>query len=165
MTAKALSADVPPEGIPGEDDDILIELRAEIYGLASGPPAWRQSLFTTFKQVGFKAHPLAPCVVIFYEMLSGKPDQFRGLICVETDDLLGGGIGPKFQAAVDKLRSMYSCTTAGRAVSQHRAPFRLPTAVTGCAVYSCMKTNCNVQEQTREGLSWPSTAAGQQGLS
>ena len=65
LRPEPLFADTPPEGIPGEDDDILIELRAEIYGLVSGPPAWRQSLFTTFKQLGFKSHPLAPCVVVF----------------------------------------------------------------------------------------------------
>eukprot|EP00973_Karenia_brevis_P014684 2003338-Karenia_brevis.AAC.1 len=28
----------PPGGIPGETDDVLVEVRAEIYGLRSGPP-------------------------------------------------------------------------------------------------------------------------------
>ena len=41
-------------------------------------------------------------------MLDGKSDQFSGLICVETDDLLGGGIGPKFHAAVERLRKTYT---------------------------------------------------------
>ena len=106
-----LFATPPPGGIPGEDDDILIEICAEVYGLIIGPPAWRKSFFTTFKDLGFKAHPLAPCVVLMYEELHGKPDQLSGLICVETDDLLGGGasggLSPKFQAVVEALRKKY----------------------------------------------------------
>jgi hypothetical protein len=98
----------PPGGIPGESDDILIEILAEIYGLISGPPGWRRSLFTTLKQAGFKAHPLAPCVVIMYEDLKGVKEQFSGLVCVETDDLLGGGIGPKYDKAVKFLREEYT---------------------------------------------------------
>lgn len=43
-----------------------------------------------------------------YEKLRGKAEQFSGLICAETDDLLGGGIGPKFQTAVEKLRKEYN---------------------------------------------------------
>ena len=36
------------------------------------------------------------------------PNQLSGLICVETDVLLGGGIGPKYQAAVEQLRKAYN---------------------------------------------------------
>ena len=34
-----LFATPPPGGIPGEEDDIVIELLAEVYGLITGPPA------------------------------------------------------------------------------------------------------------------------------
>eukprot|EP00973_Karenia_brevis_P032711 4516097-Karenia_brevis.AAC.1 len=37
-----LSATPPPGGLPGEDDDVLVEIRTEIYGLISGPPGWRR---------------------------------------------------------------------------------------------------------------------------
>ena len=70
-----LFATPPPGGIPGEPEDIVIEILAEIYGLISGPPGWRRSLFTTLKELGFKRHPLAPCVVLMYEMLNNKPDK------------------------------------------------------------------------------------------
>ena len=103
-----LFATAPPGGIPGELDDIVIEILAEIYGLISGPPGWRRSLFTTFKQLEFNAHPLAPCVVIMYEKIGKELKQFSGLVCVETDDLLGGGIGPKFQTAIETLRKEYN---------------------------------------------------------
>ena len=51
-----LFATPPKEGIPGEDDDILIEVLAEIYGLVSGPPGWRQTLLTEFKNLQFRRH-------------------------------------------------------------------------------------------------------------
>ena len=96
----------PPGGIPGEKEEVVIEIIAEIYGLISGPPGRRRSLFTTFKRLGFRNHPLAPCVVLMYEDL-GKGTQLTGLLCVETDDLLGGGFGPKFDSAVTALRKEY----------------------------------------------------------
>ena len=100
----------PPGGIPGEPDDIVIEILAEIYGLITGPPGWRRSLFTTFKNLGFKAHPLAPCVVLYYENIAGVDLTLSGLICVETDDLLGGGRADasKFHSAIDQLRKQYT---------------------------------------------------------
>ena len=99
----------PPEGgIPGEKDDIVIEILAEIYGFVSGPPGWRRSLLTTFKELEFKAHPLATCVVLMYEELEGVPNKLSGLVVIATDDLLGGGIGPKFEAAVATLRKTYT---------------------------------------------------------
>ena len=100
---KPLFVSPPPGGgIPGEDQDVLVELKAEIYGLVSGPPGWRRSLLTTFKALGFSSHPLAPCVVTMYD--GNRP---VGAICIETDDLLLGGIGPKFHAAVEQLKKEY----------------------------------------------------------
>ena len=125
-----LFATPPPGGIPGEDDDILIEILAEVYGLITGPPAWRKSLFTTLRELEFKNHPLAPCIVLMYEKLAGKDNQLSGIICVETDDLLGGGRGPKVHEAVEHLRKKYKfgkwkmlmdeqTEYGGRALKQH----------------------------------------------
>ena len=108
LRPEPLFASPPPGGIPGEHEDILIEVLAEVYGLVTGPPAWRQSLFTTLKGLDFKNHPLAPCVVLMYEKMAGKDkSQLTGLIVVETDDLLGGGTGPKFHDAVEQLKKRY----------------------------------------------------------
>ena len=91
-----LFATPPKEGIPGEDDDILIEILAEIYGLVSGPPGWRQTLLTEFKGLEFRRHPLAPCVLLMYDKKRDTDkSSLCGVICIETDDLLGGGIGPR----------------------------------------------------------------------
>ena len=35
----------PPGGIPGEDEDVLVEIRAEIYGLIEGPPCLEEKFF------------------------------------------------------------------------------------------------------------------------
>ena len=86
----------------------------EIYGLVTGPPAWRQTLITTLKELGFKRHPLAPCVVLMYDDATSKhepifgnnprvPSHLSGLIVIETDELLGGGISDRFHDAIAKL--------------------------------------------------------------
>jgi len=104
---QVLYASPPVDGIPGENEDILIELLAEIYGLITGPPAWRKTLISVLRELEFKRHPLAPCVAIMYEEVGGKPEQFSGLIVIETDDVLGGGIGSKFHNATDQLRRRF----------------------------------------------------------
>ena len=97
----------PAEGFPGESEDVVVELLAEVYGLITGPPAWRKTLVQEFSSEGFKRHPLAPCVALFYEDLGNKKQELSGLIVVETDDLLGGGIGLGFQKAVDHIRRKF----------------------------------------------------------
>ena len=59
---------------------------------------------TDFKDLGFKRHPLAPCLALMYE---GEPLQLTGLITVETDDLLGGGTGDKYFQALETLKRKY----------------------------------------------------------
>ena len=129
LRTERLFASPPDGGIPGEDKDILIEVLTEVYGLISGPPAWRNTLISAFKELGFKRHPMAPCVAIMYEKVGGVADQFSGLIVVETDDLLGGGIGDKFFEAVAALRSKFkfgkwvelmdqACEYGGRTLKQ-----------------------------------------------
>ena len=41
---------------PGETDDVLVEILAEVYGLISGPPAWRKSLITVFNTFSLLAY-------------------------------------------------------------------------------------------------------------
>ena len=96
----------PPGGVPGEEDDILIELIAEVYGLITGPPGWRISLFTAFKELEFKRHPMAPCLALMHEPVC-EQTQVTGLILIETDDLFGGGIGDKYHNAVAELRKRF----------------------------------------------------------
>ena len=48
-------------------------------------------------------HPLAPCVVLKYE----KKDLV-GLVRIGTDDFLGGGRGPAWEQALEKLQKVYT---------------------------------------------------------
>eukprot|EP00971_Amphidinium_carterae_P247005 4905410-Amphidinium_carterae.1 len=105
-----LFATPPPEGLPavGEDaeidmNDALIELRAEVYGLNSGPMAWRITLTTTLKQQGFRNHPLSPCVFMYYDATK----QLCGVLLVETDDLLFGGNGAEFHRAMANIKTSF----------------------------------------------------------
>ena len=84
----------PPGVIPGENDpDILIELLTEMHGLVSGPPTWRRTLLITFKELDFKGRPIAPCVATMCDQTNKGKEILIGVISIETDDLLGGGIG------------------------------------------------------------------------
>jgi hypothetical protein len=93
----------------------LIDLLAEEYGLITGPQALRPSLMTKFDGLGFKRHPLAPCVVLKYDK-----EELCGLIVIETDDLLGGGITESCHQAVAELRK-HSLVENGSSCSQQHA--------------------------------------------
>ena len=57
----------------------ILEILAQIYGLITGPPAWRKSLSTNFKHLVFKRHPLAPCLALLCE---GEEEKLSGVIVV-----------------------------------------------------------------------------------
>eukprot|EP00971_Amphidinium_carterae_P000398 8441-Amphidinium_carterae.1 len=57
----------PSDGLPGEQSDCVIELKTEVYGLVSGPGGWRCTLLRRLQRCGWKKHPLAPCVFLFFE--------------------------------------------------------------------------------------------------
>ena len=128
---KRLFAEPPEGGLPGEDDDVLVELLTEIYGLVSGPPGWRRTLLSKFKDLEFSRHPLAPCVMLMYETFETSSDtrkalrdkentppydlvvkkkskkHLSGVVVIETDDLLFGGVGPKYHEGIKFLRASF----------------------------------------------------------
>ena len=88
---------------------MLIEVLGEIYGLISGPPGWRRTVLTELKDLGFKNHPLAPCVVLLYGDTTNRP--LVGVIVIETDDFLMGGLGPKWDGVMDELKRRFEFGT------------------------------------------------------
>ena len=98
---------MPPGGIPGVPNDVLvlIEVLGEIYGLTSGPPGWRKTVLSDVKDLGFKNHPLAPCVVLMYS--DDKEPSLVGVMVIETNDFLMGGIGDKWDSAVASFKRRY----------------------------------------------------------
>ena len=106
-----LFASAPPGGIPGipQDEEVLIEVLGEIYGLISGPPGWRRTVLTELKDLGFRNHPLAPCVVLLYSDAKNQP--LVGVIVIETDDFLMGGLGSKWDTALGELKRRFEFGT------------------------------------------------------
>ena len=76
---RRLFANPPEGGLPGEDSDVLIELLTEIYGLVSGPPGWRRTLLSKFKDLEFSRHPLAPCVMLMYETMGPSSETPKAI--------------------------------------------------------------------------------------
>eukprot|EP00971_Amphidinium_carterae_P340101 6478282-Amphidinium_carterae.4 len=83
----------PNDGLPGETEDIIIELKTEVYGLVSGPGGWRCTLLRHLQSNNWRRHPLAPCVFLFFEEVQ-QSNKLTGVLVVETDDLLAGSNGP-----------------------------------------------------------------------
>ena len=46
-------------------------------------------------------------MVLYYETINEQPECLSGLVVIETDDLLGGGIGDEFHAAIKQLWEAY----------------------------------------------------------
>ena len=46
-----------------------------------------------------------------YSDENSDSEQLVGAICIETDDLLGGGIGHKFDTAMCELRKIFTFGT------------------------------------------------------
>ena len=44
---------------------------------------------------------------MYEKLVAEETVSLSGLIIIETDDLLGGGIGPKFQHAIEELQKMF----------------------------------------------------------
>ncbi len=63
-------------------------------------------MLTKFKELDFKRHPLAPRVVCLY----GK-GAFVGCLAIETDDLLGCGVGDKFHYAAEQFKRHFNFGT------------------------------------------------------
>ena len=50
---KPLYAYQPQGGFEDEPEDMIVKLETEVYGLIKGPPNWRRTFFTKFKELGF----------------------------------------------------------------------------------------------------------------
>eukprot|EP00971_Amphidinium_carterae_P092285 1827116-Amphidinium_carterae.2 len=109
LRTQTLYASPPPDGLPGEEQGCILELKTEVYGLVSGPGGWRCTLLKRLKEANWKRHPLAPCVFLFFEEVSAKEgtsqSKLTGVIVVETDDLLVGSCVPQAAHSITTLTS------------------------------------------------------------
>ena len=91
------------DGIPGLDQQDLIELRKPVYGLVDAPRLWWKSLTATLKDLQMEQSKLDSCV--FYYR---SPDRtISGVISFHVDDLLIGGDQLFMEKVFQPLKAKY----------------------------------------------------------
>ena len=71
-------------------DDEVCELLGNAYGRVDAPLLFYRELSSQLKKLGFRQHPLDPCIFLL-ETGSGRDRVLHGLLGVHVDDGLGGG--------------------------------------------------------------------------
>eukprot|EP00971_Amphidinium_carterae_P155227 3078163-Amphidinium_carterae.1 len=115
---EAVYGRVPREGVPGLPQGTrLVRLDKELYGLLSGPAAWRKTALSTLKQLGFVNHPLSPCVFCLFptesktappiDMRGESTPSIEGWIVILVDDFIFGGHSSRYHQKVTELRKTF----------------------------------------------------------
>ena len=78
---------MPPDGVPGESREVLVQLLKTVNGLADGTREWRNCFLATARGLGFETSVLEPCVLV----LRGSQQRNHGIIGVAVDNIAGGG--------------------------------------------------------------------------
>lgn len=103
-----LFAKVRKEGMPGCDDDDLIELCKCVYGLmllVNGGKMW-ETKTSTFKQYGMKQSALDPCSFYWYDVHNGY--KLSGVLSLHVDDMICGGTVAFHEQVLNKLQQQFS---------------------------------------------------------
>eukprot|EP00971_Amphidinium_carterae_P333950 6468988-Amphidinium_carterae.1 len=126
MRQEAVYIKLPKGGRPPKYPEArLAELIRELYGLQSGPMAWRCTLLASLAKAGWTQHPLCPCVFCLYGVVcvhdngrfsarserkaGGKQikEGLCGVLLVQTDDVLSAGITEKYTRAMETLKTEF----------------------------------------------------------
>ena len=90
--------------IPGNEPDQLFEVIRPIYGLNDSPQQWFLKFKTTAKRARWTQSVLDPCV---FHLWSEHSQQLQGILGVHVDDVLCGGQGPVYEAALGELKQAF----------------------------------------------------------
>lgn len=101
---RPLYAQQPPGGIPGLPSDSVIEVVGNVYGQNDAPVASYKTFDATALEIGWVRSKFDPCL---YYLRSDDGKSLVGIMGVHVDDTAIGGKGPKFEAAVQALRSRF----------------------------------------------------------
>ena len=99
---RPLYARLPPGGIPEIPSHAIIEVVGHIYGLNSAPSAWQRTLTSALLEAGFTQSKYDPC--LFYMREDG---QLTGIYGVHVDDCATGGVGAKYESALESLKQRF----------------------------------------------------------
>ena len=93
---------VPPGGIPGLEDDNIIEAVKTVYGLADAPKAWWRSFSNALRSLNLVPSRFDPCV-FFYHTKAG----LSGVVSLHVDDMCLGGDALFESEVLVHLKKMY----------------------------------------------------------
>ena len=82
----------------------LFLLKTELYGLMTGPLAWKNTLYDYLDSRGFVQHPLGACTLLWYHPTTRK---LEGILLLQVDDILGGGDSVEFKAQIAHMKERF----------------------------------------------------------
>ena len=126
---------VPHGGIPGVDDNTVIELVRPVYGL------WHQTLRKLLFSCQLKQSELDPCIYYKHCCSTG---ELQGLIAIHVDDLLMGGRQCFHDEVLNPLKEKFPFkqwhTKGGEFLRMVGSPF--PKKSIACLYYVCVLSSC-----------------------
>ena len=81
-------------------------MKTELYGLMTGPLAWKNALYAYLNSTGFVQQPLGVCALLWHHPVTRELD---GILLRQVYDVLGGGGGehPDFQHKLSQSRKRF----------------------------------------------------------
>ncbi|CAE7318488.1 RE1 [Symbiodinium sp. CCMP2456] len=105
-----LFACVPPSGIPGKEEWMLVEILTAIYGLVNAPASWRRTVRKVLLSLGYTESIYDPCLFILHFDHAERARGFKlgcaGLVLLDVDDFAQGG-GERHQCLMLKLKERF----------------------------------------------------------
>ena len=101
--ANPVYAELPPGGVPGVDVGSLVQILGNIYGANDAPHEWYCEFDRVALEAGFVRSKFDSCLYLCY----GEDHELQGILGAHVDDTITGGCGPRYEAAVAKLRSRF----------------------------------------------------------
>ena len=89
--------------IPGYEADQLFEVIRAIYGLNDSPQQWFVKFNSEAKRTRWVQSHLEPCVFLLWD----NSEELQGILGVHVDDVLTGGRGPVYDAALAELKATF----------------------------------------------------------
>eukprot|EP00435_Cladocopium_sp_Y103_P001293 s456_g1.t1 len=99
---RPLYARIPAEGIPGIEEDCLIEVLGNVYGQNDAPAAWYKVFNDEVLKAGFERSKFDNCLYWLKE-----DGRLVGALGAHVDDTATGGSGVKYQKALAYLKQRF----------------------------------------------------------
>ena len=96
-------AELPPGGVPGVEKGSLVQVLGNIYGANDAPHEWYCEFDKQAISAGFVRSKFDSCLYLCFEA-SGR---LEGILGAHVDDTITGGDGPKYNRAIEQLRSRF----------------------------------------------------------